>query len=168
MKELLTQQRNTILDRWKKVLLDAYPAELTPFLEGEDDRFRNPVGYAIVQGLEGIYDGLVGSTGDTAAAIEEIIRIRAVQEFSPSEAVGFLMPLKGLIREAAQKAAKKSPDISSSLLAEIIRVETEIDRMTMFAVDCYVQCREAVFRVRVREARSGGMIGASIMRRKLG
>ena len=169
MENLLAQERKAILDRWKKSLLEAYPTELTSFLTGVDDRFRNPVGYTLVQGLDRIYESLAGWAGDGTAesAIEDIIRIRAVQDFSPSDAVGFMMPLKAFVGEAAEKAGRKGTAGTDAFRAEVARVETEIDRMTLFAVDCYVKCREAIFQVRVREASAGGMMGASVMRRRI-
>jgi hypothetical protein len=169
MNDLLEQRRKEILNKWTHGVLDTYPAESTPFLKDEDDRFRNPVGYTIEKGLERIYGGLVAESFDVGVkeAIEDIIRMRAVQQFSPSEAVGFMIPLKGIIRGAVEVTRKASVADSSEFGALLTRTEREIDRMTMFAVDCYVKCREAIFQVRVREASAGGMMGASIARRRV-
>jgi hypothetical protein len=169
IRDLLVQQRKQILARWKEFALDAYPAESASFLKGESDRFRNPVGYTMVDGLEKIYDGLIGTGMDASAkqAIEEIIRMRAVQQFSPSEAVGFIIPLKAIVRKAVEAGGTTLPlGAGTDLFAAFVRFEETIDQMTLFAVDCYSRCREAVFQTSVKEARAGGMIGASIARRR--
>jgi hypothetical protein len=168
IKDLLVHQRKKILARWTKEVLDAYPSESGPFLKGEGDRFSNPVGYTISGGLERIYDGLLeGGTGlDVQQAIEDIIRMRAVQQFSPSEAVGFLMPLKRLIREVVESIATEPPQVSNGFFADFVDLEVILDRLTLRAVDCYAGCRESVYRTSVKEARAGGMMAASIMGRK--
>jgi hypothetical protein len=92
--------------------------------------------------------------------------MRAVQQFSPSEAVGFLMPLKRLTREAVESIATETPGVSKELFSDFIHIETTLDRLFLFAVDCYAGCREALYRASVKEARAGGMMGASIMGRR--
>jgi hypothetical protein len=169
IKDLLVQKRKKLLERWTEEVLDAYPSESGPFLKGERDRFRNPVGHTIAAGLERIYDGLIedGNRAGAEQAIEDIIRMRTVQQFSPSEAVGFMLPLKELVREAIRSTASEtSSRAGTELLGDFADLEMILDRLTLYAVDCYAGCREAVFQASVNEARAGGMMGAAVMRRR--
>jgi hypothetical protein len=165
LKKLIGKRRTEILGRWIEEVLDGYPAESKLFLKNEKDRFRNPIGYTITDGLERILDGII--RGETRAvveeAIEDIIRMRAVQQFSPSEAVEFLQPLKGLIREATEGFEAESSSVhGKEMYSDFQELNAEIDRLTLIAVDCYDRCREVIKRLSMRPVRTGGLSGVSI------
>jgi hypothetical protein len=170
LRDLLVQQRRQILDRWTERVFDAYPREAAPFLKAEKDRFRNPVGYTIEAGLARIYDGLVDDVDEDGIeqAVEDIVRMRAVQEFSPSKAVGFAQPLKEVIGEMIKAASRDSAFVTAKdFLEDLCRLGEKIDRVTLCAVDCYVRCREKVFHTSLKEARVGGMVAAATRNRRV-
>ena len=72
------------------ITLDAYPDETVNFLKEEGDPFSNPVGAGLRQGLADIVDALAHDAGDEVieSALDRVIRVRAVQDFQPSETVG--------------------------------------------------------------------------------
>jgi hypothetical protein len=170
LRDVLAEQRQRILDGWAERVLNAYPSESLPFLKGEKDRFRNPIGYTIVAGLERIYDELFGkqANGGVERPIDDIVRMRAVQEFSPAEAVGFMSPLKEVVREAIEAACPAwRTGVERDLLADFARFEGEVDRVTLVAVDCYNKCREKLSRIRLRETLAGGMLAAAERNRRI-
>jgi hypothetical protein len=165
LRDLLAQQRRQILDRWTERVLDTYPRETAVFLKGERDRFRNPVGYTVETGLAKIYDALLGNEADSEIerAVEDIVRMRAVQEFSPSQAVGFGQPLKEIVADAIKAAGTdRTSGAAGDIPADFSEFEAQVDRVTLRAVDCYVKCREEVFQTSLREARAGGMVGSAM------
>jgi hypothetical protein len=76
-----------------------------------------------------------------ARALEGVVRIRAVQNFSASEAVGFVLLLKPALR--AELPA--GPEIEADL-------DRRIDQIALAAFDLYARCREQIYEVRLREA----------------
>jgi hypothetical protein len=158
--EALGQRRAEVLERWFHSVIATYPEETAKFLLREKDRFHNPVAHAVRTGLERLLDGLCAGSpaAELAPALDGIIRIRAVQELQPSAAVGFVIDLKRVLREAF--AGGGLPE------AERAALEEAIDRLALEAFDVYARCRETLFEIRVRElkeyhlmsARAGGCV----------
>ena len=88
LESLLVRNKRTILNDWFQRLSETYPADSAQFLQRENDAFANPVGSSARNGLEAIFDELLGG-GDPQALtdfLDPVIRIRAIQSFSPSRA----------------------------------------------------------------------------------
>ena len=152
LESLLTQKKAAVLERWRDLIVQTYPADASEFLKREKDRFNNPVGYTIASGTEGIYDALLeGSASNVlSSTVDSIIKIRAVQDFSPSRAVAFVFLLKKAVRE--QLAAEmRENGFSEQLLA----FESKIDELALLTFDSYMRCREKIHDIRVNEIRNG-------------
>ena len=149
--ELLVQEKKAILERCVSLTLEIYPQETTRFLRDEKDPFVNPIGHTLTRELAKILDGLISSTdlAELEAPLTAIIRIQAVQEFIPSEALAFLPILKRLIRKhvADEKTA-------SSFSDDLFRLESRLDDLLFRAFDIYMECREKISEIRLKEARA--------------
>jgi hypothetical protein len=145
--ELLRKKRDAIRGAWIERIVEEYPAESVRFIRTQKDRFRNPIGETIEKGTEAVLDGLIdGADRETLKrAADGIIRLRAVQDFPPSQAVGFLLRLKGVIEKVVGDHA--DPDAHEVL-------DTRIDDLVLDSFDLYMQCREKVFEIRVNETRA--------------
>jgi hypothetical protein len=148
---LLEQNRDAILDRWFDLITKTYPRVTSEFLAKQKDQFRNPVGYTINQSIGPIYDQVVSAmdTDELLRALDGIIRIRSLQDFSPSQAVAFIFQLKSAIREVVEaelRGAEKWDDLSD--------LETRIDRVALLAFEKYTECREKLHEVRNKEIKS--------------
>ena len=110
LKQSLLEKKTKILKQWFDVVLDSYPADTQKFVKGQKDRFANPVGHAVLTGLEGILDELLrGSDYELdkiSVFLDQIIRIRAIQDFTPSQALGFLQGLKNIVRKELKESIK--------------------------------------------------------------
>ncbi|WP_161626535.1 RsbRD N-terminal domain-containing protein [Desulfatiglans anilini] len=148
----LIERRSAIVKRWRDVLFESYEPEGRDFLRRQKDPFSNPVGATLSGELEAVYDHLVsgGSAEDIAACLDRIIRIRAVQDFSPSKALAFLIQLKPVIRKELQGA--KSSGAAAS--AELLELEDRIDALALQGFDVYTACRQHLNELRVREIRN--------------
>jgi hypothetical protein len=143
--KLLAQKREEILDAWLALILDTYPADSAAFMKRQPNRFANPVGHTFAQETGVLFDHLLGD-GDTdvaASALERINKIRAVQDFSASEAVAFIFFLKGAVRNVLSRELA-----DGRLSAELHALELKIDDMALLAFDGYMQCREKIFQIR--------------------
>jgi len=151
LEHLLPQKRAAILERWFQLILETYPADTSRFLKQQKDRFVNPVGYTISQEIETLYEELLhGMNCDKlTACLDNIIRIRSVQDFSPSQAVAFIFLLKQAIREELA-----SEIVENQAYEELLKFESKIDKLVLFALDIYMKCREKVYEIRVNEVKA--------------
>jgi hypothetical protein len=82
-------------------------------------------------------------------ALDRIIRIRAVQDYSPSQAVGFVFELKNLVHEELAGTPAVTAEADSLRMLDV-----RVDRLALQAFDVYMQCREQVYSIRVNEIRN--------------
>jgi hypothetical protein len=145
---LLETRKDVLLAVWLARTLETYPASSRDFLTREKDSFRNPVGHTLKEGLAGLLEGLLGSREETdlVPALEPIVRLRAVQDFSPGQALSFLFLLKDV---AGEEAAR----LGESAVAETERLEKRIDRLALAAFDLYMKCREEISKIQLNAAR---------------
>jgi hypothetical protein len=146
---MLLEQRAVILERWRSRIFRAYPPEAARFFRAEKDAFRNPVGHALLHGTQVIYDAVAsGDRAPVAEALEAMVRVRAVQELSASEAVAFVFSLKRAVRECLC-----ADGAEAALWAELAGLDEALDGLASAAFDLYSQCRERIYRIRADELR---------------
>lgn len=144
MLSISPERKRAITQEWLDLTLHTYPGQTLNFLLRETDPFRNPLGHALRIGIPVLVDELFGGMDSekVAQALTDIIRIRAVQNFSAREAVAFVFLLKGVAQ----------PELSNSG-PDRIELDRRIDELALSAFDFYTQCRAKISDVRVNEAR---------------
>jgi hypothetical protein len=148
---LLDQNREIVLGKWFDRIAGSYPEVTSKFLAKQKDQFRNPVGHAISQSIGPIFDQVISvmDTDEVLRALDGVIRIRSVQDFTPSEAVAFVFELKTAIRDVTD-ARMWGPENWDDL-AEL---ESRIDRVALLAFEKYTECREKLHEIRNNEIKS--------------
>lgn len=151
LKQLLYERKDQILNRWFTLIAEGYPTETTQFLSNQSDRFANPVGHSLKKGLDGILTSVIEETIDdeTSDFLDNIIRVRAVQDFTPSTAAGFLIFLKQIIREILQIEIKEGKVGAE----ELLDTESRIDSLLLMSFDIFIKCREKIYEIRANEAK---------------
>lgn len=151
LEKLLSQKKSAILERWLQLILETYPADAQRFLKKQKDRFANPVGTTISKETENLYKQLLQrvETESLSASLDRIFRIRAVQDFSPSQAVAFIFLLKRVIREELESEIPEN-----RLFDELMIIESRIDDMALLGFDIYMRCREKIYEIRANEAKN--------------
>lgn len=132
----------SIVDDWFRKAITIYP-EVTRFsMTGSGDRFQEPTAVTLRDSLTTLIGELAGDMDPAPirSALDAVIRLRAVQDCSPDDAVRFTGQLRESIR--AHRAEGIFPDLDGriSCLSETAR-------------DVYARCRQDVARVRLGEAR---------------
>jgi len=152
LKKHLSTQRNAVVSEWFKHIVTGYAPETAKFLRQQGDPFANPVGAGLREELGPLYDGLLADvdTEQARASLDRIIRVRAVQDFKPSEALEFLFSLKRIVRDRVEK---QDLDCSSELAV----FESRVDRLMLAAIDVFSACREQVYEIRIQEVRNLSM-----------
>jgi hypothetical protein len=132
--------------RWFDLIVDGYPAETARFLRRQADPFANPVGAGLREELAPILDWIVDG-GDPALvepSLDRIVRIRALQDMSPSHAVSFVLILKNVYREIAA-------DTTEDAVSEL---DSRVEATLLVAFNVFCRCREQVYDIRVKEIRN--------------
>jgi hypothetical protein len=143
---LSQDDRTEIVRRWFDVTVDRYPAETAKFLRDQSDPFANPVGAALREELAPILDAILDEqdTASVEPSLDRIVRIRALQDMSPADAVSFVLVLKEVFPEVAGEASRDSRQ----------EFDRRVDAMLLAAFNVYNRCREQVYDIRVKEIRN--------------
>ena len=151
LEDLLRQHKSVILEKWINALVDSYPADTSRFIKAQKDPFANPVGNTISNGLDSVFDDLIHSkkTSGMTSFLNSILKIRAVQNFSPSQAVAFVFSLKNVIKDVSRKE-----NIDNRLSKELFEFDSRIDQLGLIAFDIYEECREKLYEIKANEERN--------------
>jgi hypothetical protein len=84
-----------------------------------------------------------------ATYLDPIIRIRAVQAFTPSQATLFILSLKKVLRDTFARELR-----DNRLAVELVQLESKIDRLCLMAFDIYMECREKIYQISANETRN--------------
>ncbi|WP_310600658.1 RsbRD N-terminal domain-containing protein [Desulfobulbus sp.] len=151
--EALARKKREILSLWIERTLDSYVAP--GFFKTAKDPFANPVGSNITTGLTALFDLLLADAELQAfdKPLDQVVRIRAVQEFTPAQAVAPFLELKWVVKQVFSGEQSLKP-----LMGELDELDCRIDRMALTAFNIYSECREQLYRNRIRELKSGSSI----------
>jgi hypothetical protein len=146
--DILRERREAVADRWRELVFETYPPQAVAFLRRERDGFRNPVGATIRQAIGELAEGLIGGAdaGALAGPLDALVRMRAVQGFSPGETVGFVFLFRRALGDVLRDVLEKAP------AGELLELYARLDAMALLAWDRHATCREKVSEIRAREA----------------
>ena len=147
----LAHNQRAIVNKWFDLVAGTYPPDTALFLKSRQDHFANPVGSNLRKGLEILVQELCGTmAAETIRAhLDPIVRVRAVQHFTPTEATGFVLLLKPIIR-GMLKPELKTP----SQYRELLELEDRIDQIQLAAFEIYMTCREKIYDLKANVERS--------------
>ena len=145
---LLLDKRDLLVDRWFDAVAQTYPPDTARFLKDNADQFHNPVGHILRWRLPTLLEALLNRAAgsDLAEAVADIVRIRTVQCNSPSQAVAFVYLIKKIVREAARELSD-----DPAMVNQLAEFETRVDGLALSVFDEYMNCREKICDIRVRE-----------------
>ncbi len=145
--EDLARHGPAIRDRWEELILEAYPEGGGGFFRNERDPFRNPVGATVRNATTRLLEGLCSGedSPESAEALDRMVRLRCVQNFSPGEAAGFPLLLK---RAVAETLGAACVDANREWLGQF---HSRIDGLVLRSIDAYVACREQIQEIRNRD-----------------
>ena len=142
LEKLLAKKRDRIVDKWIQSVQESYPSETVEFFRHQRNRFANPLGASISETMGPLFDELLNGNNpqNISSLLDNIVRIRAVQEFLPSAAVAVVFLLKKVIRDKLEKDIEKE-----GLFEDLLEFESRIDYCVLLAFDVYMKCRETIW-----------------------
>lgn len=149
--KLLLQKKNIIVDKWIESIITSYPKETYEFLRLQKNRFSNPAGYIISDCAEKIFNEIMnGYNAETInRSLNDIIKLRAVQDFLPSQAVGFVFILKQIIRSEIDVEVH-----DEKISQEFSELDNRIDKTALTAFNLYTEAREKIYQIRLIELKA--------------
>ena len=146
--ELIDRQKVDILKNWHQSIINTYPKGASNFLNETKNKFANPIGYTINKSLPSILDAVIYNDLSEAAknSLDAIIRIRAVQDFEPSQALSFINSLKAIIYSEISGDIKTDKDF-----LEVLKLEKIFNTIFDFSINLYVSFREKVYEIKANE-----------------
>lgn len=147
---VLAKRKAEMAEKWADLILQTYPRETQKIWGSQKDRFQNPVGVTITEATRELFSLMLDwqDAEKIAEGLDKLIRIRSVQDFSPSQAISFVFLLKKLLRDEFFQPMKKD-----GTLEDLLRFEAKVDNMAMMSFDIYSKGREQIYRMRVDEVK---------------
>lgn len=141
---LLSKKRNNIIGKAFDLIISTYPEQSRIFLKGKNNRFSNPIGYHTNQTIQQIIDNIIADEEleSYLLPLENIIQIRAVQDFTPSQAIGFIFLIKKAIHAEIHKEANSN---------ELMELMSKIDSLALIAFDIFMNYREKIYDIKAKE-----------------
>ncbi|MCB2187454.1 MAG: RsbRD N-terminal domain-containing protein [Deltaproteobacteria bacterium] len=149
LSEFLAKKKGPVLDAWISAIVATYPEQTAQFLRRKKDRFLNPVGHTIQNETDNILEQLLLDEPDFEALtgfLDKLIRIRAIQDFTPAQALDFVFALKPIIRELVEKAG-----MTDDLARQVLAMERRVDQLALLSFNIYMACREQIYQIRSKE-----------------
>lgn len=151
LEKLIEQNRKDLVAAWRRKILETYPEDTARFMKNEPNSIANPVGHVFSQGVDTVFDEILSDDDEKMlTALNDLIRIRSVQNFRPAQAVGFVFALKQVVREKLGKQINEK-----GLFAQQLLFEDRVDRMALLAFETYMRCREDLFAIKARSLKNG-------------
>jgi RsbT co-antagonist protein rsbRD N-terminal domain len=148
--EAFRNYEDKIVSQWVDYTLSSYKS--STFFKKGSDKFANPVGGNTREALGKLFK-LLSKNADPkefVAPLEQIMRIRSIQEFTPSQAVAPIHAVKHITREILAKDSERK-----QFIADLYDFEFAVDLAVLAAFDLYMQCREQLYKVRIKEIKTG-------------
>jgi hypothetical protein len=150
LEQRIAERTGELAEKWAELILGTYPPQTQAVWKANRERFSNPVGHAILTATSELIPLLLSwnDAEAVAASLTQLVKIRAVQDFTPSQALSFVFLLKKLLRQEFTKELA-----AQGALGELLTFETRVDNLAVIAFDIYVAAREQVQRMRVEEVK---------------
>jgi len=142
IKQTIKKNKSLFLKEWFRATINTYPKDSAKILGKDSNRFDNPVGAITRESIENILDLLTNKFTQEALekALDPIIRIRAVQAFTASDAVSFIFALKKIGEDL----------LEDSHLRQFDRM---VDEIALAGFNKFMKCKEEIFLLKSTESK---------------
>ncbi|MGD2121276.1 MAG: RsbRD N-terminal domain-containing protein [Gemmatimonadota bacterium] len=146
--QLMEERKDAIVERWEDAVLSAYPADSAALFRAQRDPFANPLGHSVREGTRGVFQAILDKVDPESLRghLDGIVRIRAVQELSPSEALSFVFSLRAIIREVI-------PEAEAHHREGLEELDRSIDEVALTAFELYAARRDELSQLRINEVK---------------
>ncbi len=142
LKQVLKKNKEPFIRQWFQATIDTYPQQTAKILGKDSNRFDNPVGAITHETIEDVFTLILEDFNQEMLekTLDPVIRIRAVQAFSASQAVSFVFALKQIGEDI----------IDGNLIREFDKL---VDKIALAAFNRFMKCREEIFLLKATESK---------------
>ncbi len=146
----LRENGSSIIKRWYELTLESYSPDSRPFFRDVNAKFTNPVGSTLASELEAVFNKLLleFDPEELYPNLNSIVSIRAVQDLTPSQAMGFVFCLKQAVRESLESEREQVCTIN-----EILEFETRVDKTALLSFEIYMSLKQRIYDIKATEIR---------------
>ena len=149
LQTLLAEHREAVINDWIDAVHGTYAIDTVGFLRSKKNQFTNPVGHKTREAIPVLVDFLLGkdcSADSLTQALDEIVRVRAVQNFPADKGMAVLFLVKNIVRKHLGKHAAEQ-----QLADELFALDAQVDALVLKGFAIYTECCLKVERMRVDE-----------------
>ncbi|MBC8442031.1 MAG: RsbRD N-terminal domain-containing protein [Deltaproteobacteria bacterium] len=142
LKQVLKKNKESFIKKWFQATIDTYPQQTAKVLGKDSNRFDNPIGAITHETIEDVFTLILEDFNQEMLekTLDPVIRIRAVQAFSASQAVSFVFALKQIGEDI----------IDGNLIREFDKL---VDKIALAAFNRFMKCREEIFLLKATESK---------------
>ena len=154
LKDILAKKKSVIVRNWIQLIFETYSSGTSKFLNVENNQFSNPVGFITSEAVYNLFEVLIDDVnpGNTKPLLLDLIKIRAVQDFTPSQAAGFVLLIKKVVRDLLKDDLNEM-----KMYDELLEFESNVDKAALIAFDLYQECREKVYQIHLKEIKTNSI-----------
>ena len=150
--QLLNKKHELVHKGWFEKILQSYPKDTRVFWAKGKDPHANPVGQTFSKGTKEIVSLVLCQRevdwDKICSILEQVIKIRAIHDFTPAQAVSFVFDLKEVVWDVL------SEDLTEISHYQKLKIfEKRIDQLVLFAFDIYSKCVQRLCQIRVDEVK---------------
>ena len=151
LKDQIRERKGKILKQWYQEVLESYPPQARIMIQSTADRFDNPIGFTLHDGIREILAALIDekTLEEIDPALALVIKLKAIQEKTDSSPMDFLYTLKRIIREHCGAYSG-----SFTAVKELLELEDRIDQIMERAQSIFVDSREKLLELQVNEMKN--------------
>ena len=131
--------------------MESFPKQSRYLIANDADRFANPMGFTLNDGIKEILSALVGekTLDEIEPALGQLIKLRAIQDNREGNQLSFLYALKKIVRTQCKAYSK-----GFTAVRELLELEDRIDLIILRAQEIYVLSREKILELQVNEIKN--------------
>ncbi len=149
LKDICKENEEKILLSWLNDFFHHHKLDDIGVSRTITDKFLNPVAFTIKASTKEIFPAIIGDDVEPDTIkfhLDEILKIQAIQQLSPAQALLPLITIKNHIYAFTNNDAK--------LISEFKEMTDRLDTLLLMAFDIFTQEKEKIYRIRVNELKS--------------
>ncbi len=149
----LEKSRTELASRWADAAGAVYPFATVGFLRTSKEPFTNPVGQRSDNLAALLFSAVIGQKHDgqaLAGALEEFVRVRAIQDMTADKSLAVLFAYTAIFREFC-KERTRALDLEE--FEELARMEARQAKIALAAFAMYAKARETLFAAQLEDTR---------------
>ncbi len=149
LKDICKENEEKLLSLWLNDFFNHHKLDDIGVSRTITDKFLNPVAYTIKASTAVLFPAIIGEDAEPENIkfhLDEILKIQAIQQLSPAQALLPLLAIKNHIYKFTNNEA--------ALISEFKEMTDRLDTLLLMAFDIFTQEKEKIYRIRVNELKS--------------